>query len=74
MYLSYKSEYDYNLKPGEEYLLIVAKNSNNVYTIVGNGYGIFKEDEGTTSEVKSKNVLTKKELTDRNGKVLKHKK
>ncbi|MBC2580152.1 hypothetical protein [Clostridium sp. DJ247] len=74
MYISYQSEYDYNLKPGEEYVLIVAKNSNNMYTIVANGYGIFKEDEETTSEVTSKNVLTKKELTDRNGKVVKHKK
>lgn len=74
MYVSYKSEHDYNLKPGEEYVLIVAKNSNNVYTIAANGYGIFKEAEGTTSEVTSKNVLTKKELTDRNGTVLKHKK
>lgn len=78
MYVSYKSEYDYDLKPGEEYVLIVAKNSNNVYTIVGNGYGIFKEEEETTSEttskVKLKNVLTEKELTDRNGAVLKYKK
>lgn len=80
MNVSYKSEYDYNLKPDEEYVLIVAKNSNNVYTIVGNGYGVFKEDEETTnaksisSEVILKNVLTKKDLTDRNGIVLKLKK
>ncbi len=77
MHVSYKSEHDYNLKPNEEYVLIVAKNSNNVYTIVGNGYGVFKEDKESTnsksisSEIILKNALTKKDLTDRNGTVLK---
>lgn len=80
MYVSYKSEYDYSLKPGEDYVFIVAKNSNDAYTIVGNGYGVFKVDEETTnaksisSEVILKNVLTKKDLTDKNGTVLKLKK
>lgn len=71
MYISYKSEYDYNLKPDEEYVLIVAKNSNNIYTVVANGYGIFKEDKESK---KLKNTLTNKELTDKNGTVLKLKK
>ncbi|WP_142414067.1 hypothetical protein [Hathewaya massiliensis] len=79
MYISYKSDYDYNLKPNEEYILIVAKNSNNTHTVVGNGYGIFKEDKemkkdkSSPSEVALINVLTNKELTDKNGNVLKRK-
>ena len=77
MYISYKSEYDYNLKPDEEYVLIVAKNSNDAYIVVANGYGVFKEDKELTnaSSISSKgilkNVITKKELTDKNGTVLK---
>lgn len=77
MYISYKSEYDYNLKPDEEYVLIVAKISNDAYIVVANGYGVFKEDKELTnaSSISSKgilkNVITKKELTDKNGTVLK---
>lgn len=76
MYMSYTSEYDYKLKVGEEYELILVKQGNGTHTISIYGYGIFKED--TSSLAKSdnkqkkskktfKNVLTGRELIDENG-------
>lgn len=71
MYISYETDHD--LKLDEEYVLIVAKESNNTYHIVANGYGIFKEDKeskSNNSESILKNVLTNTELTDESGKIL----
>lgn len=80
MYVSYETDYDYSLKPNEEYVLIVAKNPNNIYTVVANGYGIFKEEKPSTNlkaatpKIQIKNVLTDKNLTDSKGKELSIKK
>ena len=69
LYISYKSDVDWDLEPGEEYVVVVVKQAPNIYTVVANGYGIFKEDKELKGALK--NVLTKKELTDKNGTVLK---
>lgn len=69
-YVDYVSDYDYKLNPLDEYIFILAKQSNNTYEVLGNGYGIFTEDN-SKSKVKSdvsgqkiayKNVLSQKEL------------
>ena len=72
-YISYESDYDYKLANGQEYALLVNKNSNNIYTIIANGYGIFKENSSSKTKSSKRafiNVLTQKELTDKNGKTL----
>lgn len=76
MYVSYTTDYDYKLKVGEEYTLILMELPNGAYVIDANGYGIFKEDntslaKSNSTEKKSKkkfkNVLTGRELIDENG-------
>lgn len=73
LYISYKSDYDYDLQIGEEYACIVSKNGNDTYTIIASGYGVFKKDSTkSVDELSSfKNVITNNDLTDMNGIVLK---
>lgn len=67
LYVLYETDYDYVLQPNGTYVLIVTKYSNNIYTVVSNGYGVFKQVIDS-SEIR--NVLTGKVLTDLNGKAL----
>lgn len=72
-YISYESDYDYKLADGQEYALVVNKSSNNIYTIIANGYGVFKENSSSKTKSSKRafiNVLTQKELTDEDGKTL----
>lgn len=73
LYISYESDFDYDLQVGEEYVCIVSKNGNDTYSIVANGYGIFKKDATKSIDELSsfKNVITNNELTDINGVELK---
>lgn len=66
--VSYETDYDYDLKVGEEYVVILARQDNNAYTIMTNGYGIFKEDAATKEY---KNVLTDVVLTYKDGTIIK---
>lgn len=66
--VSYETDYDYDLKVGEEYVVILVKNDNNTYSIMTNGYGIFKEDIETKEY---KNVLTDVVLTYKDGTIIK---
>jgi hypothetical protein len=67
MYISYKSEFDYKMKPGKEYGIILVNPTDDIYTVMANGYGIFDLD--TTTDTQSakiaskmfKNVITGKE-------------
>ncbi|PFA69767.1 hypothetical protein CN378_03090 [Bacillus sp. AFS015802] len=67
MYISYKSEFDYKMKTGKEYGIILVNPIEDIYTVMANGYGIFDLD--TTANTKSvkmaskmfKNVITGKE-------------
>ena len=66
MYITYTSDYSYNLKKDEEYIMILS--NNKVTTIMASGYGIFKEENNnnSTQAVKSGrsfvNVITGKEF------------
>jgi len=64
-YIKYCTDYDYNLKVGEEYTIIVSKSKNGEYLVLANGYGIFKEDDDSSGKLK--NVLSKNDLIDENG-------
>lgn len=64
-YISYKTTYDYKLKTGNQYVVILNKQADEIYAIVANGYGIFQADQALLKEKKQeifKNVLTDKEL------------
>lgn len=55
MYISYTSDYTFNLKENEEYIMILS--NNNVSTIMASGYGIFKEEgKNNNSTVQSVNT------------------
>ena len=66
MYISYTSDYDYELQIGEEYILILSNDT--VSTIMASGYGIFIEDsnnqvQSISTERIFKNVLTGNNLS-----------
>ena len=66
MYISYTSDYDYELQIGEEYILILSNDT--VSTIMASGYGIFIEDsnnqvQSLSTERIFKNVLTGNNLS-----------
>lgn len=54
-YISYTSEYDYDFEIGNEYVVILYKQVNGIYTVIANGYGIFKQENQIY-----KNVITGK--------------
>lgn len=66
MYVSYKDDYDYNLSLNKEYVFILVRRNNGVYTIFGNGYGTFLEVANNPKTFK--NVITGSTLVDENGK------
>ncbi|MCR8848442.1 hypothetical protein NQ095_08520 [Rossellomorea sp. SC111] len=54
-FMSFGSEYDYEMAPGKEYAVILTKQQTEgeIYTVVGRGYGIFEMEEN-----KYRNVIT----------------
>ncbi|MDF2556324.1 MAG: hypothetical protein K0R71_152 [Bacillales bacterium] len=64
MYISYKTDYDYKMKTGKEYAVIIAKLGNDEYAVMANGYGIFEKDayNKQTKDVTFKNVITNKKF------------
>lgn len=60
-YINYTSEYDYDLIPGGEYIVILNKSpENEQYHISCCGYGIFQKDVGMSGEENYINVITGK--------------
>lgn len=66
-FIKYSSESDYDFKIGEEYVVILNKQANGIYTISAEGYGTFNlsNKEGALSKSKAStntytNVLTGK--------------
>lgn len=61
-YIDYTVEHDFELVPGEEYVLFLAKQTKNLYFIDAEGLGIFKEVKDSRATYSStrtyKNVLT----------------
>lgn len=61
-YIDYTVEHDFELVPGEEYVLFLAKQTKNLYFIDSEGLGIFKEVKDSRATYSStrtyKNVLT----------------
>jgi len=57
-YISYTSDSDYNVEVGNEYIIILDKQSNDIYTIAANGYGVFKQNNKLKSGNNYNNVLT----------------
>ncbi len=54
-FMSFGSEYDYQMEFGKEYAVILAKQQTEgeIYTVMGRGYGIFEMEEN-----KYRNVIT----------------
>ncbi|MCA1319564.1 hypothetical protein LC085_06525 [Bacillus tianshenii] len=63
-FISYTSEYDYKMKPGKEYAVILAKQpaDDEIYTVIARGYGIFEIEETEQGEKTYRNVITGKTL------------
>lgn len=40
-YIKYSSDHDYSFEVDKEYVVILDKQDNNIYTVAANGYGIF---------------------------------
>lgn len=62
-YIEFASDTEYTLEDGDEYIVILYKQPNNIYTLAANGYGVFKQSN--TSNAKSityTNVLTGEEF------------
>lgn len=60
-YINYTSEYDYDLIPGEEYIVILNKSSENgEYYISCREYGVFKKTNISEDESDFVNVITGK--------------
>lgn len=55
-YIKYSREYSYDMKVGNEYIIIVGKMDDGIYKIVEEGCGIFVEDS-------SSNAMSKKAIT-----------
>lgn len=61
-YASFTTDYDYKMEIGNEYVVILARQSNGAYTVMANGYGIFEKeplDKSVNDEI-HKNVITGK--------------
>lgn len=68
-YIDYTSNHDYDLSVGDEYVFILLKQRDDTYHILGNGYGVFKENS-TKSTKGYQNVLTKNELVGADGNII----
>lgn len=66
-YISFLSEDHYMMEVGEEYMVIIGKQDENVYRIISNGYGIFEipltnASARSSNKLMYTNVLTGKEF------------
>ncbi|MGD6774655.1 hypothetical protein ACQCT3_15770 [Sutcliffiella horikoshii] len=61
-FISYTSEYDYKMQPGKEYAVILAKQQteDEIYTVMGRGYGIFEIIQTNQGAKIYRNVITGK--------------
>jgi hypothetical protein len=59
-FMSFTSEYDYEMEPGKEYALILAKQQTEgeIYTVMARGYGIFEIEENKNGGKLYRNVIT----------------
>jgi hypothetical protein len=59
-FMSFTSEYDYEMEPGEEYAVILAKQQTEgeIYTVMARGYGIFEIEENKNGGKLYRNVIT----------------
>ncbi|MGG4166471.1 hypothetical protein ABEW00_03190 [Rossellomorea vietnamensis] len=59
-FMSFTSEYDYEMEPGKEYAVILAKQQTEgeIYTVMARGYGIFKIEENKNGGKIYRNVIT----------------
>jgi hypothetical protein len=59
-FMSFTSEYDYEMEPGKEYAVILAKQQTKgeIYTVMARGYGIFEIDETKNGGKIFRNVIT----------------
>jgi hypothetical protein len=59
-FMSFISEYDYEMKPGKEYAVILAKQQTEeeIYTVMARGYGIFEIEENKNGGKLYRNVIT----------------
>ncbi|MGL5354669.1 MAG: hypothetical protein ACRDA5_15355, partial [Clostridium sp.] len=59
-YIRYSSDSDYKFEVNKEYVVILNKQKNNIYTVYGNGYGVFKSNNKLEKSLDSsyENVLT----------------
>jgi hypothetical protein len=59
-FMSFTSEYDYEMEPGKEYAVILAKpqTEGEIYTVMARGYGIFEIDETKNGGKLYRNVIT----------------
>lgn len=61
-YIDYTVEHDFDLKPGEEYVLFLAKQTEDLYFIDAEGLGIFKEVENPNTNSTATNTRTYKNV------------
>jgi hypothetical protein len=61
-FMSFTSEYDYEMEPGKEYVVILAKpqTEGEIYTVMARGYGIFEIEENKNGGKLYRNVITGK--------------
>jgi hypothetical protein len=59
-FMSFTSEYDYEMEPGKEYAVILAKKQTEgeIYTVLARGYGIFEIEENKNGGKLYRNVIT----------------
>jgi hypothetical protein len=59
-FMSFTSEYDYEMEPGKEYAVILAKQQTEgeIYTVMARGYGIFEIEENKNGGKLYRNVIT----------------
>jgi hypothetical protein len=59
-FMSFTSEYDYEMEPGKEYAVILVKQQTEgeIYTVMARGYGIFETEENKNGGKLYRNVIT----------------
>jgi hypothetical protein len=64
-FMSFTSEYDYEMEPGKEYAVILVRQQTEgeIYTVMARGYGIFEIEETEKGEKIYRNVITGKTST-----------
>lgn len=60
-YISYTSIDDYKMKTGKEYTVILVNQADDIYTVMGSGYGIYDVEKDKSGKKAFKNVLTGKD-------------